>query len=88
MFADLRGHEEKGVTDGMKVDSRGNVYVTGPGGIWVITPSGQHIGSIGVAERPINLAFGDDDGKSLYITAHSGLYRTRVKIPGDLPKRQ
>ncbi len=46
MFADLRGHEEKGVTDGMKVDSRGNVYVTGPGGIWVITPSGQHIGTI------------------------------------------
>lgn len=82
MFADLRGHAEKGVTDGMKVDTRGNVYVTGPGGIWVITPSGRHIGTIRVPERPINLAFGDDDRKSLYITAHSVLYRTRVKIPG------
>jgi gluconolactonase len=82
MFADLRGHEEKGVTDGMKVDTRGNVYVTGPGGIWVITPTGEHLGTLRVAERPINLAFGDDDRKSLYITAHSGLYRTRVKIAG------
>lgn len=82
MFADLRGHAEKGVTDGMKVDTRGNIYVTGPGGIWVLTPGGQHIGTIQVAERPINLAFGDDDRRSLYITAHCGLYRARVKIPG------
>lgn len=82
MFADLRGHEQKGVTDGMKVDTQGNVYVTGPGGIWIITPSGQHIGTIHVPEGPINLAFGDDDRKTLYITAHTGLYRTRVKVAG------
>lgn len=82
MFADLRGHSVKGVTDGMKVDTQGNVYVTGPGGIWVITPAGQHIGTIHVPEVPINLAFGDDDRQSLYITAHCGLYRTRVKIAG------
>jgi gluconolactonase len=82
MFADLRGHAVKGVTDGMKVDTLGNVYVTGPGGIWIITPAGQHIGTVHVPEVPINLAFGDDDRKSLYITAHCGLYRTRVKVAG------
>jgi gluconolactonase len=82
MFVDLRGHAEKGVTDGMKVDSSGNVYVTGPGGIWIITPAGQHIGTIQVPEVPINLAFGDEDLKSLYITAHTSLYRIRVKVAG------
>ena len=82
MFIDLRGHAEKGVTDGMKVDTQGNVYVTGPGGIWVITPAGRHIGTIHVPEVAINMAFGDGDRKSLYITAHAGLYRTRVKVPG------
>lgn len=82
MFADLRGHAEKGVTDGMKVDASGNVYVTGPGGIWIITPAGQHIGTIQVPEVPINLAFGDEDRKSLYIAAHTSLYRIRVKVAG------
>lgn len=82
MFAHLRGRAEKGVTDGMKVDSLGNVYVTGPGGIWIITSAGQHVGTIQVPEVPISLAFGDEDRKSLYITAHTGLYRLRVRIAG------
>jgi gluconolactonase len=82
MFADLRNQPEAGVTDGMRVDRQGNLWVTGPGGIWVITPEGKHIGTLRVAEKPINLAFGDADRKTLYIAAHCGIYRVRLKTAG------
>jgi gluconolactonase len=82
LFIDFRGKQERGVTDGMKVDVDGNVYVTGPGGIWILSPEAQHLGTIHLPEVPINLAFGDVDRKSLYVTAHSGLYRVRLKIAG------
>ncbi|MFH1743867.1 MAG: SMP-30/gluconolactonase/LRE family protein, partial [bacterium] len=68
-------------TDGMKVDVKGNMYVTADG-VWVIDASGKHLGTIPVPERPANCAFGDSDNKALYITARNSLYRVRLKIPG------
>jgi len=81
LFADM-DHPQPGSPDGMKVDAEGNVYVTGATGVWVFAPDGRHLGVIVPPERPANCAWGDDDLKSLYITAQTSLYRVRVKVPG------
>jgi gluconolactonase len=69
----------------MKVDQRGNVYATGPGGVWIFSPSGKHLGTIKPPEVPANCNWGDADGKTLYMTARTGVYRVRLKIPGVRP---
>ena len=74
-----------GVPDGMRVDSAGNVYATGPGGIWVFSPAGKQLGMIKTPEQPSNLAFGDADAKTIYITATSSVYKIRVNIAGEKP---
>jgi gluconolactonase len=66
----------------MKIDSRGNLYCCGPGGIHVFDPSGNVLGVIRTPEPCANFAFGDEDLKSLYITASSSLHRLRVRVPG------
>ena len=76
---------EEGNPDGMKVDTEGNLYITGGGGVWVVEPSGRHVGTVPLPERPSNLAFGDSDGLSLYITAQTSIYRLRVMVPGIRP---
>jgi sugar lactone lactonase YvrE len=81
LFADLKSDKE-GPPDGMRVDKKGNLYSTGPGGIWVFTPSGKHIGTIGTPEVPSNCAWGDKDRKTLYVTARTSIYRIRTKIGG------
>jgi gluconolactonase len=87
VFMDMTADKAPGVPDGMKVDTRGNLYGTGPGGVWVISPEGKHLGTILTPEVASNLAFGDADGMSLYVTARSSLYRIRLKVPGImLPK--
>ncbi len=68
--------------DGMKVDRAGNVFVSGPGGVWVLSPEGKHLGTIKGPELPANFAFGDADGRTLYMTARTSLYRIRLNIPG------
>ena len=73
---------ETGNPDGMKVDSQGNLYVTAAGGLWVVDPAGQHLGTIAFPQRPANLAFGGPDYKTIYATARSGLYSIRVNVPG------
>jgi len=73
---------EPGAPDGMKVDQQGNIYCTGPGGFWIIEPSGKSLGRIMPPELPANLAWGDSDWKTLYLTARTGLYRLRLIIPG------
>jgi gluconolactonase len=88
LFAELKDPSKNGVPDGMKVDIEGNVYSTGPGGIWVFSPSGNLLGSIEVPEVAANLAWGDRDYKTLYITASNSLYRIRLKIPGVQPGRK
>ncbi len=85
VLVDMSGEKATGNPDGMKVDVKGNIYCTGAGGIWVITPEGKHLGTLVFPEQAANLAFGDADGKSLYVTARTGLYRIRVKIAGIGP---
>jgi gluconolactonase len=68
VFIDMASDTAPGGTDGMKVDRQGNVYCTGPGGIWIMSPAGKHIGTILMPEPASNLAFGDTDYKTLYIT--------------------
>lgn len=82
IFAELRpwGPDVKGVPDGMEVDSLGNLYVTGPGGIWVFNPDGERLGIILTPESPSNCAFGDDDMKTLYITGTVSLFRLRLTV--------
>jgi gluconolactonase len=73
---------EGGVADGMKVDVEGNVYCTGPGGVHVIAPDGRLLGRLKIHGHCTNMAFGDDDWRSLYVTTFNAVYRTRVKVPG------
>lgn len=80
IFAEMPG--EPLAPDGMKVDTEGNVYVTGDGGIWVLDPHGRRLGIIPVPELPANLCWGDNDWKTLYITARTSLYRARLNISG------
>ena len=82
LFIDMTSDKAPGGPDGMKVDQKGNVYCTGPGGFWIMSPDGKHLGTVLTSQLPANLAFGDADGKSLYLTARTGLYRIRLKIPG------
>ena len=76
---------ETGSPDGMKVDTDGNLYVTGAGGVWVVTPGGQHLGTIGLPEQPANLAFGHDDYRTLFVTARTSLYSVKLRIIGIRP---
>ncbi|MEM9926368.1 MAG: SMP-30/gluconolactonase/LRE family protein [Cyanobacteria bacterium P01_D01_bin.50] len=85
IFAELPGPKDKGVPDGMKVDIKGNVYCSGSGGVWIFSPSGELLDKIAVPESVTNLAWGDEDYKTLYITANQGIYRVRLNIPGIQP---
>jgi gluconolactonase len=86
-FYDLAGAKEEGIPDGMKVDSKGNVYAAGPEGVWVFSANGKHLGTIQPGETVANCAWGDD-GKTLYITASTSVYRIRVAVPGEKPLYQ
>jgi gluconolactonase len=81
VFIDMRG-DEPGVPDGMKVDRHGNVYCTGPGGFWIISPAGQLLARVMPPELPANLAWGDRDWQSLYLAAHTSVYRIRTNTQG------
>jgi gluconolactonase len=85
VFFDMTPAEGEDALDGMKVDQRGNLYVSGPGGLWILSPEGKHLGTIIGPEHPHNMAWGDDDGRTLYLCAKTGLYRMRLKIPGIRP---
>ena len=81
VFADLKSEREGG-PDGMKIDRQGNLYVTGPGGLWVFDKGGKHLGTLIMQELPANCAWGDADFRTLYMTARTGLYKIRFKVPG------
>ena len=85
LFADLKDASQGGVPDGLKVDLEGNVYSTGPGGVWILSPDGKVLGKISVPETATNVAWGESDRKTLYITANTSLYRIRLKIAGVRP---
>jgi gluconolactonase len=85
LFFDMTAAPGEDALDGMKVDQQGNLYVSGPGGLWVISAEGKHLGTIIAPMHPHNLAWGDEDGKTLYLCARTGLYRMRLNIAGVRP---
>src|SRR5439155_823880 len=68
--------------DGIKVNKGGNVYVSGPSGLWIFSPTGKHLGTLRGPEHPHNMAWGDTDKRTLYLAAQTGIYRIRLNVPG------
>jgi sugar lactone lactonase YvrE len=85
VFCELDGGGERVIPDGMKIDSLGNLYVTANHalGVFVYAPDGTLLGHIGVGENPANLAWGDDDAQTMFVTAQTSVYRLRMKVPGQ-----
>jgi gluconolactonase len=81
VLADM-DHPQPGSPDGMKVDLQGHLYVAGATGLWVFEPDGRCLGTVIFPERPANLAWGDDDRRTLYLTCRTSLYRIRTTVPG------
>lgn len=82
IFYDATSDPRPGAPDGMKVDEQGNVYSTGPGGVWIFSPEGKPLGTISMPERAANLAWAGPDRKTLYIAASTSIYRIQLKIAG------
>jgi gluconolactonase len=83
MFAENVGTgsiEKMDLVDGMKSDERGNIWVTGPEGIWVFSPEGEHLGVVKIPEPVGNHTFGGPDWNWLFVTASTGLYRVKTKV--------
>ena len=85
VFFDMGAAPEMEALDGIKVDVHGNLYVSGPGGLWILSPAGKHLGTIRAPELAANFTFGDADGRTLYMTARTGLYRMRLLVEGIRP---
>jgi gluconolactonase len=85
IFGEEPGGKHDGVPDGIKVDKSGNLFVTGPKGIWVWDADGNHLGTIAMPEQPANLTWGDKDYRTLYITATTSVYRLEMKTQGFVP---
>jgi len=78
IFFDFNFTDDDEALDGVEVDKAGNLFVSAPGGVWILSPEGVYLGKITCPERPANMAWGDADGKTLYMTAHTGLYKIRT----------
>jgi gluconolactonase len=85
VFFDMTDAPGEDAIDGLKVDREGNLYVCGPGGIWVLSREGEHLGTLKLPENPHNLAWGDEDRRTLYVTALTSVYRIRLAVPGIRP---
>ena len=85
LFFDFTNTPGEDGLDGIKVDQKGNLYVSAPGGLWVLSPEGKHLGTIITPRHVHNMAWGDADGKTLYLCARSGLYRIRLNVAGVRP---
>jgi len=86
LFFDASNLQGKGSADGMKVDKKGNLYFTGPGGVIVVSPKGIHLGTITPPESPANIGWGGKNGKTLFMTCRTGLYAIDLKIEGVRPE--
>ena len=82
MFIDISVDKTPGITDGVKVDVKGNLYESAAGGVWIISPEGKHLGTIRTPELVANVEFGATDRKTLYIAARTSVYRIRLNTPG------
>ncbi len=85
VFFDMTSAPGEDAIDGIKVDQQGNLYVSGPGGLWVLSAGGKHLGTILAPRHPHNFAWGDEDGRTLYLCARNSLYRMRLDVPGIRP---
>ena len=85
VFFDASSDPRVGSPDGQKVDQKGNLYSAGPGGVWIFSPEGKHLGTLDIPERVGNVAWGGADHKTLYVAASSSIYRITLKVPGDYP---
>lgn len=86
VLVDLTDADGDDAIDGIKVDERGNLWVCGPGGIWIVSPSGERLGRLRLPEDPHNLTWGDEDGRGLYVTALTSVYRMRLPVAGIRPQ--
>ena len=82
LFTDLNGDSRPGSPDGLRADSQGNVYCSGPGGLWIFSPSGKHLGTIKVPEKFASFAFGDADYKTVYIGGETTIYMIQMNVAG------
>ncbi len=83
VFIDCSSDSAKGVPDGLRMDAKGNMWGAAPGGVWIVSPEGKHIGTIVVPEVVGNLEFGGKDRKTLYIAGSTSIYRIKVSVAGD-----
>jgi gluconolactonase len=81
VFFDMTAAPGEDAIDGIKVDAEGNVYACGPGGIWVLSPAGEHLATLRLPEAPHNLAWGEE-GRTLYVAAMTSIYRLTLKEAG------
>ena len=82
VFADTTSHPDGGLPDGFKMDVKANMFTTGPGGVWVFSPAGKHLGTIKMPEQPANVGWGED-WHTLFMTAETSIYRIRTKVAGQ-----
>jgi gluconolactonase len=82
LFFDMTAAPGEDAIDGIKVDTAGNVFVSGPGGLWIISPTGKHLGTLRGPEHPHNMNWGGSDRRTLYLAAQTGIYRIQLRIPG------
>jgi gluconolactonase len=87
VFAQFSADQGEGRPDGMKIDVEGNVYSTGPGGLWILNPAGEVLARVRLPEKSANCAWAED-GRTLYITASTSIYRIRTQIRGIFPPRR
>ena len=84
-FLDMSNDTGEAVPDGIKIDRAGNIFETGPGGVLILSSQGEQLGTIELPEIPANCALGDADGKMLYITARTSVYRVKLATGGKQP---
>ena len=82
LFFDMTSTPGEDAIDGIKVDRRGNVFISGPAGLWILDSTGKHLGTLNGPEHPHNMAWGEADGRTLYLAAQTGIYRIRLGISG------
>jgi len=83
LFFDMTRAPGEDAIDGLKVDQAGNLYVSGPGGLWIISPDGKHLGTLHGPQHPHNMAWGGADHRTLYLAAQTSIYRIKLNIPGS-----
>ena len=88
VLVDLTGAPGEDAIGGLEVDRDGNLYVCGPGGIWVVSAEGRPLGTLRLPEAPHDLAWGDADARTLYVTARTSIYRIRLGVAGVRPTRE